>query len=177
MVMTSPYSKIIFFVVSGRLCERHIESLHHFFIILPALFCLLPFAFFFVAVTLGGSAGRSLCAWLPSQCFSDYVLHVLTPSWFDCLGGRVPCLPTRQTMWYVFWLPIFILLFGCILPYCQGVECSASVSCHLEFRVLADRGCYCYYFESTGVLSLLLLLSLLLIFILNWHKVKYCKIV
>ena len=62
------------------------------------VFCLFP-------VTLDGPAGRSPCAWLPAEYFSKEVANPVvqfsTPGWFDSLGGRVPCLPKRRTMWYV----------------------------------------------------------------------------
>ena len=43
------------------------------------------------------------------------VVHFLTPGWFDSLRGCVPCLLTRRTMYYLFWLLGFILFFGCVL--------------------------------------------------------------
>ena len=58
----------------------------------------LPVGFFFVGVTLDGPAGRSPCAWLPSECFSkevtNPVVHFSRPGWFDSLERRVPCLTT-----------------------------------------------------------------------------------
>ena len=132
MITTSSYSKSILCVVSSRFFLKHIEIIHHFFIILsaPSLsFALFPFLcwrYFRLAYD------RSPCALLPSECFSkevaDTAVHFPTPGWLESLMGCVSCLPTRRTMWYVFWLLVFILLSGCILTFCGEAEYPAPVA-------------------------------------------------
>ena len=87
---------------------------------------------------------------------SNAAVYFSTRGWFHCLVRRISFLPTRRTMWYVLWLLVFMLLFGCILTLLPRGWISGT-SCHMECR---------FYAGFLLLLLLLLLLSLLLLLLL-----------